>query len=213
MQRTSTKSRRTRNSLSQKEILDAAEAIVKKEGLSHLSMRRIADKLNCSVASPYAHFTSLEEICKGMLQRGEGILTASMKEALKNTDDTFDQLFELAKAYWKFAKENREMHKLMFNNGIDSTPLHRKALTAIPASYRIFLETIRKGMKTGEFNFTEKEYPAICRTLWSWIYGLIVLDLSGVLQRKRGDIRPLEEGLAIFKKLLHPRIALVRVGK
>ncbi len=70
METQKTKRRRVRNSLSQKEILDVEEAILVEEEIQNLSMRKITNRLGCSVASPYAYFSSIEEIAKGLLQRG-----------------------------------------------------------------------------------------------------------------------------------------------
>ncbi|MCB1143057.1 MAG: TetR/AcrR family transcriptional regulator [Leptospiraceae bacterium] len=191
------KPRRSRNSLSQEEILDAAEDIVRTQGIAKLSMRNIAQKLSCSVASPYAHFDSLEEIAKGLIIRGEIILTGMLRKALRENDDTYDQLAGIARAYWQFSIENRELHKLMFHVGNEL--IHRKVLNVMPISYRIFLQTIKRGFQKGDFHVNRQFYPAVARTMWAWIYGLIVLELAGLLSERRD---PLEEGIAIFNELL-----------
>lgn len=195
------KKRRTRNSLTRKEILDAAETIVNTEGVENLSTRKIADKLGCSVASPYAHFENYEEIVKCLIIRGEDILISMLKSAMSSTNDNYKQVEAIARAYWEFAQKHKELHKLMFNTGPIGT-IHRKALNVAPRSYRIFLNTLKKGFDSGEFNINRKDYPAFARTMWAWIYGLMVLDLTGVLQTKHSDNSPLDEGIALFLDLL-----------
>ncbi|MCB1177098.1 MAG: TetR/AcrR family transcriptional regulator [Leptospiraceae bacterium] len=197
---TKKKIRRGRNSLSQKEILDVSRAILADEGISGLSMRKIANRLGCSVASPYAHFESIEEIVKGLVLRGEETLTGMIKNAHNEDSSCFDQVAATARAYWTFAQENKELHKLMFHVGDGVS--HRKFLTVIPVSYRNFLLTIKKGIETGEFKFQRKDYPGLARTMWAWIYGLLVLDLTGVLSIRKSDSDPLEEGIRFFKVLL-----------
>ncbi len=198
---TSKKKRRTRNSLTREEILNAAEAIVNTEGVANLSTRRIADRLGCSVASPYAHFENYEEIVKCLIIRGEDILIRMLKSSLTLTNDSYEQIGGIAKAYWKFAQEHKELHKLMFNTGPVGT-IHRKALNVAPRSYRIFLATLKKGFDNGQFHIERKNYPAFARTMWAWIYGLMVLDLTGVLQTKHSDNNPLDEGIALFSDML-----------
>jgi AcrR family transcriptional regulator len=194
------KIRRMRNSLSRDEILDAAEQIVRQEGIARLSMRNIADKLSCSVASPYAHFENLEEIIKSLIMRGEVILTGMLKEAVNSSKDSYEELGAIARAYWKFAQENKELHKLMFHSG--DGLIHRKVLNVMPISYRVFLSMIKKGLKRGDFHVDRHFYPSVARTMWSWIYGLMVLDLTGVLRTGKSKSDPLEEGIAIFSELL-----------
>ncbi|MCB1191335.1 MAG: TetR/AcrR family transcriptional regulator [Leptospiraceae bacterium] len=193
--------RRTRNSLTREEILHAAETIVNTEGVANLSTRRIADKLGCSVASPYAHFENYEEIVKCLIIRGEDILIGMLKSAVVTTNDSYEQISGIAKAYWQFAQEHKELHKLMFHTGPVGT-IHRKALNVAPRSYRIFLITLKKGFDNGQFHIKRKNYPAFARTMWAWIYGLMVLDLTGVLQTKHSDNDPLDEGIALFSDML-----------
>ena len=73
MNNTSTKQiRRTRGSLTKQEILSVSMDILLEEGVEALSMRRIAHRLGCSVASPYTHFENQEEIIHRHIQELEG---------------------------------------------------------------------------------------------------------------------------------------------
>lgn len=197
----SKKSRRGRNTLSRDEILNAAQSILNEEGIKNLSMRRIASKLSCSVASPYAYFESIEEIAKGLVMRGEETLRKMIKDYLeKSPDESFSQLEAIARAYWAFARSHRELHKIMFQIG--EGILHRKIIPVMPYSYKTFLSIIRKGIEKGDFKFTRKDYPALARTMWAWMYGLIMLDLTQVLHFKEEKNDPLEEGIDFFRELL-----------
>ena len=195
------KKRRTRNSLTKKEILDAASKIIEEEGVEKLSIRKITHELQCSVASPYAHFKNFEEIIEALILQGEDILIEMLKAAAKKSDDNFQQVADLARAYWEFAQKYKELHKLMFITGPIGT-IHQKALNVAPRSYRIFLNTLKKGFVNGTFRVERKDYPAFARTMWSWIYGLMILDLTGVLQTKHSENSPLEEGIQLFLKSL-----------
>lgn len=201
MKKQNSKKRRTRNSLSKEEILDAAESILNTEGIKNLSMRKIAIKLSCSVASPYAYFESIEDIAKGLVQRGEETLKKMIKEYQeKAPEDSFSQLEAIARAYWAFARTHRELHKIMFQIG--EGIIHRKVIPVMPYSYRTFLSIIKRGIETGEFKFRRKDYPALARTMWSWMYGLIMLDLTQILHLSEEKNDPLEEGITFFQELL-----------
>ena len=193
------RTRRVRGSLSRDEIVSAAIDIIHEKGIRHLSMRKVAERLQCSVAAPYTHFNSKEEIFRVLITDGEKTLTRNLKKAQASSEDVYAQLAAIAYAYWDFAAENRQLHKLMFN--ASSGTLYRKALPVLPTSYRVFLETIRKGILTGAIPYSRKSYPAIARTMWSWMYGLIVLEMNQIL-RRRADSDPVQEGIALFHKLL-----------
>lgn len=197
----SKKQRRNRNSLSKEEILDAAEYILNTEGIKNLSMRKIAKKLSCSVASPYAYFESIEDIAKGLVQRGEDTLKKMISNYRERVpEDSFSQLEAVARAYWEFARSHRELHKIMFQIG--EGIIHRKVIPVLPYSYRTFLSIIKKGIEQGDFKFTRKDYPALARTMWAWMYGLIMLDLTQILHFSEEKNDPLEEGIIFFSELL-----------
>ena len=92
------RTRRVRNSLNRAEILSAALKIIQTDGVESLSMRSIAKHLNCSVASPYAHFKNQEEIIQALLYSGEQKLTADLNIARASTENPFGQITAIALA-------------------------------------------------------------------------------------------------------------------
>lgn len=180
------------------EILNASMTIVIEEGLELLTMRHIAKKLKCSVASPYAHFKNREEIASELVRRGERKLTDDLRQACSQTGDSFEQLSLLAHAYWDFSTRNRELHKLMMNMGGN---FYRRTFSTQPTSYRLFLNTISRGMKNGSIKYPREEYSSIARTMWAWLYGLIVLEMGGMLTLKQ-DRDFIDEGVGFFTIIL-----------
>lgn len=196
----SEKKRRGRNTLNPEEIVSAAIRILKTSGIENLSMRGIARALNCSVASPYAYFKTREEIVIVLIQKGEETLIQDLKTAALSQTHTIEKLKALAYAYWNFSQENKELHKLMFQGTAGA--IHRKALPPVPASYRILLETIRKGCRKKEIRIPHSEYAALGRTIWAWLYGILVLDMTDVLKKRKDGSKPLEEGIYFFSRIL-----------
>lgn len=191
--------RRARGSLSREEIIQAATDIVNEQGVEAMSMRRVAERLGCSVASPYAHFENQEEIMRILVMNGEKRLTSDLRGAQESSTDVYTQLDAIAHAYWDFASKNRELHRLMFS--ASGGKLYRRSFPTLPTSYRVFLETIRRGISSGAIPYSRKAYPPIARTMWSWMYGLIVLDLNGMIRHAKGT-DPVNEGIQLFTKLL-----------
>jgi AcrR family transcriptional regulator len=191
------KPRRTRNSLNRAEILSAALHIIQTSGVEHLSMRTIAKHLNCSVASPYAHFKNQEEIIQALLYSGEQKLTSDLNTARASSKNPFEQITAIAHTYWQFSLENRGLHKLMFSSG---GGLHKKLFPA-PSSYRVFLQTVRDGLIKESSEMPRPRYNSIARTMWAWMYGLLVLQMTDILDREKLKQDPVEEGMLVFKTL------------
>lgn len=194
--------RRVRNSLNRTEILSTAMHIIQTSGVENLSMRMIAKELDCSVASPYAHFKNQEEIIQALLYQGESQLTANLKTAQASSENPFEQISAIAHIYWQFSIENRGLHKLMFSSG---GGLHKK-LFAAPSSYRVFLKVIRDGLKKESDEMKRPRYNSIARTMWAWMYGLLVLQMTDLLNRDKLKYDPIEEGMLLFKYLFRNEI-------
>ncbi|HMY46343.1 MAG TPA: TetR/AcrR family transcriptional regulator, partial [Leptospiraceae bacterium] len=60
---------------------------------------------------------------------------------------------------------------------------------------------IREGIISGAIPYPRTSYPSIARTMWSWMYGLIVLEMNEVLRRRKTS-DPVKEGIALFHHLL-----------
>ena len=196
------RTRRVRNSLNRAEILSAALKIIQTDGVESLSMRSIAKHLNCSVASPYTHFKNQEEIIQALLYSGEQKLTADLNIARASTENPFGQITAIAHTYWQFSVENQGLHKLMFSAG---GGLHKK-LFAAPSSYRVFLKTVRDGLKKESSEMPRPRYNSIARTMWAWMYGLLVLQMTEILNREKLKQDPIEEGMLVFKTLFRNAI-------
>ena len=184
-----------RAGLSRESILDAALEILNEGGMAALSLRSIVKRLGCSVAGPYTYFAGQDEIISTLIQKGEEELTGDLKRAGQKGGDLFEILRRLAATYMTFARRNRELHKLMFNiNG------HKRIFPSATASYRAYIETIRGGVKSSRLHFSRKGYHAIARTMWAWLYGLIVLEMTGVTTMNADEA--IDEGFSFFQRLL-----------
>lgn len=195
------KRRRIRNSLNREEILDAAEKVLRKDGIAGVSMRSISAELNCSVASPYAHFKNQEEIVTGLVQRGENELLKVLKQAVASTENYYEKLARLGKEYLLFARRNQELHKLMFRVG--NVKKDGRIFQIVPASYRVLLITLKKGSEAHEFALKKDEYVALARMMWSWVYGIIVQEINIAFQISSEEKnQPIVDGMLFFRKLL-----------
>lgn len=191
---TEEKQRRTRNSLSREEILQAALDIIMDEGVEAMSISSISKKMKCSIASPYVYFKNRDEILNVLLHREEEDLVRSMRKAKKSSEDIFEQLEAVGQAFWKFTIRNKSLHLILFrvNNG-----LHRKHFFA-PRSYRIFLGTVKKLSR--QHGITKNEYHALVRTMWAWMYGVLVLKTTGLLEKTESGFDHIQAGIEIFRK-------------
>lgn len=184
--------RRARNSLSRKEIIDAGMEILEAEGGDSLTVRRLAKRLSCSSAALYSHFENVEALVNAMIRVSEKRLSRRLRQARLGAKHSVDQLSVIARAYWNYALENPELHRL----------LYRKTKSTMAPAYRVYMTTLRRGVRIGEVRLTHEEAAALGRTMFAWLYGLVTMELMGVMHVTGHGGRDLEAGMRHFYALL-----------
>lgn len=112
-QKTASQIRRARERTELRDrILDAAQAIIVKEGFAALTMRRLASAIEYSAASLYLHFEDRRAIARELSRRGYAALLTALQSGLKPaTPET--ALRSLAHAYTRFGMEHPETYRLI----------------------------------------------------------------------------------------------------
>ena len=93
-------------------ILDAARDLFVAEGYRHVSIRKIAEKIEYSPAAIYSYFASKDDIFLALAEEGFRILFACDETAPR-----VDPIDEMRAGFWRlyeFSKEHPEYFALMF---------------------------------------------------------------------------------------------------
>jgi len=94
-------------------ILDAARELFVVEGYQHVSMRRIAERIEYSPAAIYRYFSSKDDICLALAEEGFRLL-ADMTLPRAETDDPLEAVREAFWGHYEFSKAHPEYFALMF---------------------------------------------------------------------------------------------------
>ena len=100
-------------------LLDAAMAIIEREGPSALTLRAVAREAGVSPAAPYHHFKDKGELLFAIAQEG----FQRLKRALQSVNDT-PTAHSTGVAYVEFAHENPALYRVMYDcaRNIESLP-------------------------------------------------------------------------------------------
>ncbi|MCG8530951.1 MAG: TetR/AcrR family transcriptional regulator [Desulfovibrionales bacterium] len=156
-------------------ILDAARELFSKEGVSNVSMRRIAAKVNYSPALIYRYVKNKEELLDQLRTEGYQILLNRMAR-VDVTKDPLDHLTDLAVEYVKFGVDYWEYYDLMFH-----MPLQIDENGACPIKgYEAVLDMIRtavvRAIKAGFFKGAAPDTALFM--CWGQAHGLLSLYIS-----------------------------------
>ncbi|UFJ41271.1 TetR/AcrR family transcriptional regulator [Brevibacillus humidisoli] len=101
-----------------KKIIDAATELFIHEGYAHVSIRKIAQKIEYSPTTIYNYFRDKEEILHHLLKQGYALfyqyLDTAVQEEADTGSDSVHQLRSALRAYTRFGLEHADYYKLIF---------------------------------------------------------------------------------------------------
>ncbi len=161
------------------EILEAASELFVEEGYEHVSMRRIAEKIEYSPTTIYLYFKDkaelLEEVCRDTFQR----LIVSLTSIMEQPGDPVERLKRGLLAYIEFGLTNPHHYRATFLMPVPPGFDNEKFKTAdAPASVafdflrRAVLNCLMAGrLKSGDVEL-------ISQTLWAGCHGVTALLIT-----------------------------------
>lgn len=100
-------------------ILHVSEAIVVNEGLSALTIRRVADRIDYSPAAIYLYFKNREEIVRELGRTGLELLLQTLDRGAASRSPR-KRLLAMAQDYVKFAVTHPDTYRLIFMANSDT---------------------------------------------------------------------------------------------
>ena len=92
-------------------IMDSSLEIIKKEGIENLNVRNIATKLNCSTQPIMYHYKNMDILKDELYKKVDEYHSEYL---MKNSND--DPLLSIGLQYIKFAKEEKNLFKFLFQS-------------------------------------------------------------------------------------------------
>lgn len=145
-----------------KEIVSGAVELVRKEGASALNARSLARALNCSTQPIFSNFATMEELRAAVMEEADELCAAYVSK--ETEEKRYPPYMASGMAYIRFAKEEKELFKLLHLQGQD-------AETDPPLKDEDFFENGTDD--TGEELFHLE--------LWAYVHGMAAMFATGYL--------------------------------
>ncbi len=182
-------------------ILEAARQIIHEEGVSALSMRAIAQRIDYSAAGLYEYFASKEEIIETICRQGHRRLKDGMVRVSTNLPIR-EYLRETGLAYIEFAVQNPDFFLLMFTKAPPLPPgeLNPKELQQRLESelldensaFLVLFKGIQRGIDEGVLPVRPGlDVMEMALGAWSLVHGLAMLRVT-FLQSFQTDFAMIE---------------------
>ncbi|WP_423917022.1 TetR/AcrR family transcriptional regulator [Caballeronia sp.] len=151
-------------------ILDAARAIMLRDGFDALSMRKIADVIGYSPASLYLHFEGRDAIAHALCGEGHAQLMAALR-SVDPAASPASRLTAMGHAYVAFARKHPQIYQLIFmeNSAYTAAAMGQGADGATTLS--ILSDPLTALC-------TEENRLAAAEILWAALHGIASLSLT-----------------------------------
>ncbi len=173
-------------------MLDAATRLLTEEGPAALTVRRVAEAVNCSTTLLYSLFGGKDGLANELYLEGFARLkqefAAASTQAMKNREggEGLAPLLLHARIYHQYAKRNPSYYMVMFGDAIAGfvppVESRKKAWESLAALIETFEEVMRQGA------LPPSNPTAAARLLWAAMHGAVSLELKGYyLKTERAD--------------------------
>lgn len=181
-------------------IIDAAEALITKNGLSGISLREIASGAQIITGQLYNHYKGgLDEVILLVNSRTITMLDKALAKAAKSAEgEPVAVLFnKLALAYLHFAIKHEKRFAALFEHRMtNDAPIPEWHLQE---HYSLFRH-VERPLATIETKMSEDERRVLARSIYSTVYGIVHLGRQGRLIALPVDV--LEQQLGVITQIL-----------
>jgi AcrR family transcriptional regulator len=159
-------------------LIKAGVDILAKDGVSGLSLRKVASKTGVSHAAPYAHFADKQALIAAISTEG----FRQLYERISSVADEYKtkpsrQLVEVGWAYVQFALDDRDRFKVMFSGVLEKEKEYPEFVTESQRNFQLVKMVVEANQASGVLRSGSSDLVAL--SAWGIIHGFIMLLLEG----------------------------------
>lgn len=153
------------------EILDAARSLFVKEGYEHVSMRKIADKIEYAPGTIYLYFHDKAEILDRICEETFSKLTQKMHAINQDPTNPLDGLRRGLRTYVQFGVDNPNQYICTFVQAKQMTD--RQHPKEGEKCFDNLRSAVQRCIDAGQLNCEDVE--EISQALWAGVHGITTL--------------------------------------
>jgi AcrR family transcriptional regulator len=157
-------------------ILAAAREIAKAEGWQAVTIRKIAGLIEYSPPVIYEYFDSKEDLLLELMRMGYAGQLEAIEKARDASDDPEEALFEMSRAWCRFAFEAPDLYQVMYGLGGVSFPV-----TELKKEGEKIAQTMTQVLAQILANNDKEDLWAKVTLAWSTLHGIVALAMAGRL--------------------------------
>ena len=155
--------------VTKEDIVNAAVQIVRQQGDQAINARALADALNCSTQPIFSNFSTMEELHLAVIEKAGAVYNGYIAREI--TAGKYPAYKASGMAYIRFAKEEKELFKLLYMCDRAGQPHPEDA-----ESFNQMADMIKNstGMETEQTRLFHLE-------MWAYVHGIATMFATGFL--------------------------------
>lgn len=155
--------------VTKEEIINAAVEIVRSFGAQAINARTIASALNCSTQPVFSNFATMEELRIAVVEKADWLCQEYMQREVE--DGKFPTYKANGMAYIRFAKEEKELFKLLYMRDRSSESIPERTEHTDKMESIVHNNTGLSGVDAKLFHLE----------MWAYVHGIATMFATGFL--------------------------------
>lgn len=152
------------------EIISAALNLVRKNGMSALTARALAEELGCSVKPIFGLFKNMDELQQAVFSAAQNLYQSYLQGSV--TKGEYPTYKSAGMAYIRFAKEEKELFKLLFMRDRRNEKIEENR-----EEVRQFIDLIMQ-----KLGVSEDEAYMFHLEMWIYVHGIATMLATSYLE-------------------------------
>jgi AcrR family transcriptional regulator len=158
-------------------ILTAAGELFLEQGYEHFSLRKVAERIGYSPTTIYLYFRDKDDLLFTVVDEGFARFGQQLAAAAASTEDSWERIIALGRAYVTFGLQNPVYYQLMFMQRTDFLT-HQQAGKKQPrlATFLVLQQAVQQAIEAGVLRPGDAE--SYSDVLWALVHGMVSLAIS-----------------------------------
>lgn len=163
-------------------LTEAGIDILAQEGVSGLSLRKVARKAGVSHAAPYAHFADKQALIAAISTDGHEKIHESIVGIMERfPDDPLRQLVETAWAYAEFGFEEPDLFRITFSGVLERERDYSALVEIVARNFELVRALVVRCQAAGILHPGEPDLVTV--GVWGLVHGFVSLVQQGQVSR------------------------------
>lgn len=183
-------------------LITIARKMIDEGGAEAVNMRELGKLANLSRSAVYRHFTNKEALFAEIVTENFRAMNEDIQVLIKKGENSKQLIEDILLAYYQFALENLTQYQLMLSTYWDNE-LYPEIKTAAMEVFSLLEFAIQKAKDRSWL--IERETKELMAIIFSFIHGLIELQIVGHTEKEKGLDDP--------EQLIHSFLGIIYLNK